>query len=92
MKVKIGVKTYDSLHEPIMLILNDKEKWDIGHMQDTDNKYCSFPEHISTDEIEEFMKDFVMKPRPPQVVHLTTLTEKFRRIEDNIRRRGREDE
>lgn len=80
MKVKIGDKVYDSSHEPIMLVLNDKEKWDIGHMQNTDNKYCSFPKNIETKEIEKFTKE----PQPPQVVHLITVTEKFGRPKDNI--------
>jgi len=55
MKVKIGNKIFDSNIEPIMLILNSEEKVLISNMGDQD-KFCSFPDNISEEDIIEFMK------------------------------------
>ena len=56
MKVKIGNNTYDSNELPIMIIMNKTEKKLISEMSDDNNKFCSFPEYLKKDEIEEFMK------------------------------------
>lgn len=44
MKVKIGNKFYDANDEPIMIILNDKEKNDINSMASHIYKYCVYPD------------------------------------------------
>ena len=56
MKVKIGDKIYDSNDEPIMIILEDVDKYNIKNMGDA-KKYCSFPggRYESTD-VSSWMK------------------------------------
>lgn len=56
MRVKIGEKIYDSKEEPILLILEGKDKENIKNMLPEKTKYCSFPEEISILDIREFMK------------------------------------
>jgi hypothetical protein len=55
MKVKIGNTTYDSSDEPIMLIMNEQDKFNISHMHPDATKYCSYPEEINKETIYEFM-------------------------------------
>ena len=43
MKVKIGNRIYSSEEQPIMLILSDEEKQNIGNMPPDANRYCSYP-------------------------------------------------
>lgn len=57
MKVKIGNKTFDSEQEPIMLILEIKDKANIAHMEPNQVKYCSYPSNISPEEISKWMDD-----------------------------------
>lgn len=56
MKVKIKDAIYDSNEEPIMLILEDADKSNIGNMIEAATKYCSYPDHMGEKEIEDFMK------------------------------------
>jgi hypothetical protein len=56
MKVKIGNKIYHSNDEPIMIILNDKEKRLIKNMNKKHKRFCVFPSDNDIEKIEEFMK------------------------------------
>ncbi len=56
MKVKIGNTVYDSLVEPIMLVLSDEDKFNISHMDTKATKYLSYPESMTKEEAREFMK------------------------------------
>ena len=56
MKVKIGKTVYDSEKEPILLILTEKDKKNIGNMSPEASKYCIFPDCIPIDKIKKFMK------------------------------------
>lgn len=59
MKVKIGIKIIDSNDEPIMLILDQREKDLIGSMNGQNLRFCAFPEDSNIQVIEEFMADEV---------------------------------
>ena len=58
MKVKINNELYDSNEDPIMIILNDKEKDQISNMGAA-HKYASFPDDIgwSVEEMKDWMND-----------------------------------
>ncbi len=56
MKVKIGRKTHDSNDKPIMLILSDQDKKNIGGMEPNATKYCVYPEGIPFARIQDFMR------------------------------------
>lgn len=56
MKVKIKDKIYDSKEEPIMVILNSYNKTHISNMAPLATKYCEFPDNITEEEVEKFMK------------------------------------
>ena len=55
MKVKIGNKIYDSEIEPIMIILNNKDKENIKAMSSEATKYASFPKGYDLSFINKFM-------------------------------------
>lgn len=55
MRVKIGDKIYNSIEEPIMLMLDDSDKKNISNMGDLNN-YGSFPEEMSIDDAYKFME------------------------------------
>ena len=58
MKVKVGNKIYDGEKEPIMLILTDRDKLNITHMNPKSTKYAQFPNgRLNEDEINDFMGD-----------------------------------
>ena len=58
MKVKIGKKIYDAEKEPIMLILNKDDKYNISNMRESDMKYCCYPDgSMSQAMVEEFMRE-----------------------------------
>jgi hypothetical protein len=57
MKVKIGNKIYDGNDEPIMVILGDDDKYNIENMPADCHKYLSYPENMSVEEAESFMKE-----------------------------------
>ncbi|OME55529.1 hypothetical protein BSK59_13720 [Paenibacillus odorifer] len=54
MIVKIGDKYFDSLEQPILLILGDGEKSSLSNMGEQ-KKFCSFPEGSNIKEIKDFM-------------------------------------
>ncbi len=57
MIVKIGMDVFDSSEQPIMLVLNKKDKENISNMLPEATKYCAFPaEGFSEDEIKIFME------------------------------------
>ena len=56
MKIKVGDKIYDGNDEPIMIILEGKDKENIANMSPNATKYCQYPKDIDSDVIKEFMK------------------------------------
>jgi len=56
MKVKIGIKVYDSEKEPVMLILNEKDKINIKNMYPDATKFCSFPDSSNKDVVLRWME------------------------------------
>ena len=57
MRVKVGDKIYNGDEEPVMVILSDRDKYNISHMSPEATKYLSYPEQMSEKEALEFMKD-----------------------------------
>lgn len=55
MIVRIGDQYFDSEKEPIMIILDEKEKRLISEMG-YQSKFCRFPKKVILTEIVEFMK------------------------------------
>jgi hypothetical protein len=55
MIVKIGSKLYDGLTEPIMVILTEEDKKNIGNMHRDATKYCEYPDLMSSREANQFM-------------------------------------
>lgn len=56
MRVKIGDKIYDSIEQPILLILDDVDKQNISNMS-KQNKYCAYSENtISVVDLIKFME------------------------------------
>lgn len=56
MKVKIRDKVYDSIDEPIMVILSDKDKAKIAEMDEVTNQYCVYPDFMKKAEVMKFIK------------------------------------
>jgi len=56
MKIKVGDKVYSGEQEPIMVILTEQDKKNIGNMIPGSTKYCVYPKPISKEVIEKFMK------------------------------------
>jgi hypothetical protein len=50
MKVKIGDKVYDADNEPILIILNNKDKENITNMLTGKMRYLCFPDSLSWDD------------------------------------------
>lgn len=57
MKVKIGNTMYDSDREPIMLLLSNRDKYNIAHMHPEHYIYCSYPENMDEEQVKEWMKN-----------------------------------
>ena len=55
MKVKIGNKIFDSEKEPIMIILDEKDKNNISLMKNEDFHYCSYPLNCDSEYIVDWM-------------------------------------
>jgi len=74
MRVKVGGKVYDGADEPVMVILSDKDKWNIEHMEPEMQKYLSFPDDMNPDEARAFMKvedeHLYPKPNPESIWYL----------------------
>ena len=58
MKVKVRNKTYDSVNEPVMVILNDQDKLNIAKMRKDAHKYCAAPRILSEEKVKKFMETF----------------------------------
>jgi len=56
MKVKIFDTIYDSEIQPVMVILNDKDKENIKNMLPEATKYCGYPAGADKDEILKWMQ------------------------------------
>lgn len=57
MKVKIDDKVYDGEEVPIMIIVSEGEKKQIGNMPIGMNRYCIYPKNkYSGEEIMEWME------------------------------------
>ena len=56
MKVKVGNKIYDPEVEPIMIILSDQDKKNIANMLPECTKYFCYPDNLSEEFINEFIK------------------------------------
>lgn len=56
MKIKIRDTVYDSTKEPIMIILNDKEKGIILGMKPEDTSLCLYPSFMKAREIIDFAR------------------------------------
>jgi hypothetical protein len=58
MKVKIGNTIYDSEKVPIMIILNEKDKFNLSHMPSGAFHYCGYPGgEFTPEQIEKWMKE-----------------------------------
>jgi len=55
MKVKIHNTIYDSTETPILLLLSKEEIVYMQNMADNNHKYCSFPDDMKDEDIDEFM-------------------------------------
>lgn len=56
MIVKVGDLFFDSLEHPIMIILEEQDKWAISNMHPDQFKYCSYNDEKHTEaEIKEWM-------------------------------------
>jgi hypothetical protein len=55
MKIKIGKTIYDPNDQPIMIILTEKDKFNIAHMAPEATKYCAYPDTMRPEEIEKWM-------------------------------------
>lgn len=56
MKVKVGDKIYDSMVEPIMLIMSHNDRELIKMMKPDAHKYCTHPTSYTKEAIEKFME------------------------------------
>jgi hypothetical protein len=57
MKVKVGNKIYDGNEQPVMVILEGKDKENIRDMLPECTKYCMYPETFSVEEIRKWMDE-----------------------------------
>jgi hypothetical protein len=64
MKVKIGDTWIDANDEPIMVVLNGKDKENIKNMLPYTFHYCGYPEGMNSDEILRWMKEDHLKKKP----------------------------
>ena len=56
MKIKVGDIVYDSIEEPLMVILTSQDKENIKNMLPECTKYCVFNEDsISVEELQKWM-------------------------------------
>lgn len=65
MRVKVGNETYDSAHEPVMVIFTDQDKENIKNMAPGEMKYCAYPYGIPQSAVKEFMDTENMRGLPP---------------------------
>lgn len=55
MRVKIGDKFHDSPVEPILLILSNSDKYEIGHLGRDEHCLCSYPKSMTSKQVDVFM-------------------------------------
>ncbi len=55
-KIKVGDKVFDGEKEPVMVILTNQDKENIKNMLPHCTKYCMFPDTISKEEIQVWMR------------------------------------
>ncbi len=56
MIVKTADKTFDSTKEPVMIILNDKDKVNINNMTSGATVYGCFPKGTTNEEINKWIQ------------------------------------
>jgi len=56
MKIKVFDTIYDSEVQPVMVILNDKDKENIGNMSSNATKYCGYPSGSDRNKIFAWMQ------------------------------------
>lgn len=57
MKVKVGDQVFNSVDEPILLVLDEQDKKNIASMEEGFVKYCSYPsDKVTEEEAEAFMQ------------------------------------
>ena len=57
MKVKIGGQTYDSKKEPILIVFEDQDLYNICNRLPANKKYCSYPVNYDMEKVEELIND-----------------------------------
>jgi len=57
MKVKIGNKIHDATTEPIVIILTQSDKDNIGNMHPDKFKYICFPDDMTMEDIRKFIDE-----------------------------------
>jgi len=57
MKVKVGNKIYDGNEQPVMIILEGKDKENIKNMLPECTKYCMYPDTFTKEEISKWMSE-----------------------------------
>ena len=57
MKIKVADKTYDSKEQPVMVILNRKDRENIRGMDPGATTYCSFPKGTKQEDIIKWMNE-----------------------------------
>lgn len=75
MKVKVGNVVYDGLNEPVMVILNDRDKTAILDLDIEDEKYCHYPAGMNAVRINEWMNQDKPLPENPKVKQLEATNE-----------------
>ena len=57
MKVKVGDKIYSAKDQPIMVILDENDRFNIAHMPESVTRYAEFPSdhNMTTEEMLEWM-------------------------------------
>ena len=56
MRVKVGNTVYDGRSEPVMVILNEKDKQTISQMGPIFTKYAEFPDGMDVTDARKFME------------------------------------
>lgn len=57
MIVKVGDLTYDSKKEPVMIVLSEKDRENIGKMPENGTMYACFPKGIKEEDMIKWMND-----------------------------------
>jgi hypothetical protein len=57
MIIKVEDSFYHATDQPVMVILTPQDKANIANMPANATKYCAFPDRMSREQIEEWMRD-----------------------------------